>query len=101
MTDALKAEKEFKTDRRRGAYLHEIKLFYEEIGIKYINEFLSKPDLMTYRENVTKFGDKKKFALGFSYTDKMKKSIETATGTRVATLIFHECGIKNILWSPL
>jgi hypothetical protein len=59
MTDALKAEKVFKINRRRGAYLHEIKLFYEEIGINYINEFLSKPDLMIHCENVTKFGDKK------------------------------------------
>lgn len=54
-------------ERTRGAYLHEIQLFYNEIGIDYVNKYDSKVELMEYFNNEVKSGDKVKFALAFCY----------------------------------
>ncbi len=53
--------------------MYEIQQFYNDLGIFYINEFDCKHDLLVYLKNNVRKGDKKKFALGFSYDEKREE----------------------------
>lgn len=52
----------------RGATLGEIKAFYKDLGIDYIDKFETKEHLIRYLDSDVKRGEKAKFALGFIYT---------------------------------
>jgi hypothetical protein len=69
-------------DRNRGAYLDELIQFYKDLGIHYIKEFNLKNELMSYFESNVIKGDKKKFALDFTYNEENQQIIRNTTGAQ-------------------
>ncbi len=78
--------------------------FYKDLGIHYIKEFNLKNELMSYFESNVIKGDKKKFALDFTYNEETQQIIRNTTGAQkfisscghVVAVKIDKSGDKNI-----
>ncbi len=74
--------------------MNELKQFYKDLGIHYIKQFDLKNELMSYFESNAIKGDKKKFALAYTYNEETKQIMTNTTGAQFIPSCGHVVAVR-------